>query len=294
MSVIIQNMNNQSILKPQMQNSSLQNVINQINASVANRQNFDAVELSEKAQELLKESKAAKAKDKEPIIDYENSEMIQSDKWGAHTKAEFAEMSLDSQRNDLKTISDQIDYHKSKLEFTMEKIAELENYISGDAPHSELNITKETAEAYLHNYKQSITEDYADFTIGRSQYHADEFDKLSGGLASEVFENPLHSLNTEDLGLSNLSDDPKEIMKALDNASEMLDKMTKDLERAFFDATGGKEFTEPAKSWSIFGGDSDLSFFASQMETGYKMAVSDLSFTGETLEIDISSISELN
>ncbi len=286
--------NNQNILKPQMQNTSLEQLVNQLNASVANKQNFDVLELSKEALALLKENNEAKENEKSPTINFENSEIIHSNKWGLHSKAEYAEMSLNSQRNDLKTISDQLDYHKSKLEFTTQKISELENYINGSASHSDSNMTIETAETYLHNYKQSIINDYANITMGKNQYHADELDKLSGGMASAVYENQLHTLNEGTLGLENLSADPKEIMKALENASNIIDEMTADLEFAFADATGGTGFQEPAKSQSIFGSESSLTFFESQMETGYKtINVKGIDVNGETLKLDISSISDL-
>ncbi|MDD2994175.1 MAG: hypothetical protein PHG73_11650 [Pygmaiobacter sp.] len=285
----IQNIGNQNSLGPRMQNTSLQTVINQLNAVVCKKQNFDIVDLSKKAQELLKESKDTKAKEKEPVINYENSDVVNSTRWGTHTKAEFAEMSLDSQRNDLKTFSDEIDYAKSKLEFTVKKISELENYLNGTSPYSDPNMTRKTAEAYLYNYKQSIVTDYANFTFGKDQYHADELDQLSGGLASKVFENPLHSLNAAALGLTNLSSDPKEIMAALENASKMLNDMSTNLETAFAKATGGKGFQAPAQSLSIFDGNSSLDFFASQMEKDDKIVNADLNFSGETLEIGVAS-----
>lgn len=283
--MIIQNISSQSILKPQMQNLSLKKIISQINANVGKKQNFDTVELSKKAQALLKENN--EKKEKEPILN-NNSEMVSSTRWGNRTKAEFAEMSLNTQRDDLKSLSDKIDYHKLKLDFTMGKISELESFLNGTGTHSDPNMTKETAEAYLHNYKQSIVDDYANFTIGRNQQRADEFDKLSGGLASEVFKNPLNSLNAETLGLDNLSSDPKEIMEALDIASKMLSEMTADLESAFTNATGGKEFTETARSWSLFDGDSSLDFFASQMEKTLatrELSVSDFNLSGETIAL---------
>lgn len=286
---MIQNISNQNVFAPQMQNRNLQKIVTQINANVGKKQNFDAVELSRKAQALLKENK-------EPILDYDNSEMVSSERWGNHTEAEFAEMSLNAQRNDLKTFSDEIDYHKSKLEFTMGKISELESFLNGTATHSNPNMTKAMAEEHLHNYKQSIVDDYADFAIERSQYHADEFDELSGGLASKIFENPLNSLNAKYLGLDNLSSDPKEIMEALDNASKILDGMTKDLESAFAEANDGKGFTEPARSSSIFGANSSLSFFASQMEkslTTKELSTSDFNLSGKTLEIDKSLLTNL-
>ncbi len=292
--MVIQSIQSQSILKPRIQNTNLQQVINQINANVATKQNFDILDFSKEALALLKDNNEVKESEKTPAINFENSEIIHNERWGVHSKAEYAEMSLSSQRNGLKTISDQVDYYKSKLIFTTTKISELENYINGTSPHSDPNITYEKAEVYLYNYEQSIIKDYANINIGRDQYLADEFDKLSGGLASMVYENQLHSLNEETLGLDNLSADHKEILEALENASKILNKMTAGIEEAFAQATGGVEFKEPARSWSIFDGKSPLTFFESQMETGYKIvSVDNLEYSGETFKINISSVSDL-
>lgn len=279
--MMIQNISNQSILKPQMKNSSFEKIVSLINANSDKKSNFDTVELSEKARALLKENN--EIKEKEPTLNDNDSKMVSSIRWGKHTKAEFAKMSLSEQRDNLKTMSDEIDYRKSKLKLTMEKISELENFLNGTGTHSDPYMIESDAEDYLYNYKQSIVDDYADFTI-RSSYFADEFDKLSGGLASEIFKNPLDSLNA--LGLDNLSSDPKEIMEALDNASKILDKMTADLESAFANANGGKGFTEPARSHSAFDGESPLNFFVSQMEkifSAQELSVSNSNLSGETL-----------
>ncbi len=292
--MLLQGIHNQNRMRtPQVQPSPLQQVVSQINANLSQKQNLDVIELSQRAQALLSAQNADKTQENEPMLHYQTSEMVHSEKWGSYTKAEYAEMSLQSQRNDLQTFSDQIDYQKSKLAFTTEKITELENYLNGTGAHSDPNMTKALAQAHLHNYQQSIVQDYADFTIGRSQYHADAFDQLSGVLAAKVFENPLHTLNAESLGLSNLSDDPQEIMAALDNASNILAQMRADLEHAFSEATGGKAFAEPVKSWSIFDGNSGFDFFVSQMETGYTHITVDQNFTGETLHIGISSAASL-
>lgn len=288
---MIHNISNQGLQGPVFQNKALQKIVSQINADVGKKQNFDTVEFSKKALALLKEKTT---KEKEPILNYEDSDIVHSTYWGTRTKAEFAEMSLSCQRDDLKTFSDQIDYAKAKLEFTTEKINELENYLNGTGTYSDLNMTRETAETYLYNYKQSIIDDYACFTIGKDQYHANEFDKLSGGLASRVFENPLHSLNADSLELSNLSSNPKEIMEALENVSKRLSEMTAKLESTFTEASGGKIFEEPARSMFPFKGDSPLDFFASQMEKGHKIVDSELDFNGETLEFDASLIISLD
>lgn len=291
MPMMIQNISNQNIFRPQIQNAGLKKIVSQINANVGKKQNFDTVELSKKALALLKENN--EVKEKEPVLDYENSDMVSSERWGKHSKAEFAEMSLTIQRDSLKALSDKIDYHKSKLEFTMGKISELESYLNGTAPHSNPDMTKEMAEDFLHNYKQSIVDDFTDFSVKRDQFTANEFDKLSGGLAGEILKNPLNSLNAVTLGFDNLSSDPKEIMKALENASKVLDKMTSDLESAFSKATGSKEFTKESRSIFIFNGNSSHDFFESQMEktlADKELSVSDFDFCGKTIDVDLSTL----
>lgn len=101
---MIKNISSQNIYKPQTQNLGLKKIVSQINANAAKKQDFDKVELSKKALALLNESDTAKRKEEKPIIDHENTNMVHSECWGEHTKAEFAEMSLDAQRDDLKTL----------------------------------------------------------------------------------------------------------------------------------------------------------------------------------------------
>lgn len=178
----------------------------------------------------------------------------------------------------------------------MEKITELENFLNGTGAHSDPNMTIGRAEAYLHNYKQSIVDDYANFTIRHSQFSANGLDKLSGGLASEIFKNPLNSLNAETLGLANLSSDPKEIMEALDNASKIVKGMTVELESAFAEATGGKGFTEPARSNSAVDGNARFDFFASQMEKNFfikEISAEDFDLSGKIIEIDKTLLANL-
>ena len=112
----------------------------------------------------------------------------------------------------------------------------------------------------------------------------DEYDGLSGGLASKVTENQLNSISADFLGLSNLSDDPQEIMEALENASKLLDGMKQDVENTYKEMTGGKQITEPARSTSIFDGNTSLNFFASQMEKSHRIIdTAQMKFTGQTL-----------
>ena len=283
----------QNMFQPQARNplrsmvgpdAGLQKVIQQINANYGGRKNHDTVEWSQKALELLdaaKTEKAAEAKKPEAAFGPRKHapEMF--------TKEEWAEQALSAQRDGLQTASDVIDYAKSKLRYTMSKISELENYLNGTGTHSDPAMTKELAETYLHNYKQSIQSDYTDILHSHINPHrstVDEYDRLSGGLASAAMDNQLHSLSAESLGLSNLSGDPREIMEALENASKTLDGMKQNVEDAYREMTGGKQFAEPAGSTSIFDGNTSHNFFASQMETSHRILdTARMKLTGQTL-----------
>lgn len=275
-----------SMFRPQMQNPGLQKVIQQVNTNYGSKRNRDTVELSQTALDLLNASKSKKTNEtKKPEV----AAAYQKYPAGIFTKEEWAENALSEQRNGIKTVSDVIDHAKSKLKFTMSKIDELENYLNGTGTHSDPNITKELAETYLHNYKQSIQSDYTDLIqshIGLNQSLSKEYDSLSGGLASNLMENQLDSITAESLGLTNLSNAPKEIMDALENASKILNEMDQKVESAYTAMTGGKEFTEPARSNSIFDGTSSLSFFESQMERSHRIIdTSYVKFNGQTLNI---------
>ena len=268
----------------QVQNAGLQKIIQQINVNYGNRKNRDTVEWSQTALELLDAGKIKKADDaKKP----ETALGPQKYAPGMFTKEEWAEQSILAQRDGIQTVSDVIDYAKSKLEYTMSKISELENYLNGTGTHSDPNMTKELAETYLHNYKQSIQSDYTDIIQSHINPHrstVDEYDGLSGGLASKVTENQLNSISADFLGLSNLSDDPQEIMEALENASKLLDGMKQDVENTYKEMTGGKQITEPARSTSIFDGNTSHNFFASQMEKSHRIIdTAQMKLTGQTL-----------
>ena len=284
----------QNMFRPQMRNSmqrtmgqvqpsGLEKVVQQVNASYGSKR--DTVELSQKAQELLKN--AGDAKKTEGTGKQEAASGYQKYAAGMFSKEEWAENSILAQRDGIQTVSDIVDYAKSKLQYTMSKISELENYLNGTGTHSDPNMTKELAETYLHNYKQSIQSDYTDIIQSHINPHrltVDEYDGLSGGLASGAVENQLNSISAESLGLSNLSDDPQEIMEALENASKILDGMKQDVENTYGKMSGGKEIAEPARSTSVFSGKTSHDFFASQMEKPHRIIdTAQMGFTGQTL-----------
>ncbi len=269
-----------------MQNPGLQKVIQQVNATYGSKRTHDTVALSKQALDMLEAGKTKKADETKKS---EAAAGFQKYPAGMFTKEEWAENALSEQRNGIKTASDLIDHAKSKLEYTMSKIHELEEYLHGTGTHSDPHMTKELAETYLHNYRQSIQTDYTELIESHMNPHrtqVDTYDALSGGLAAKALENQLGSITAESLGLSDLSGDPQEIMEALENASKILEGINQKVESAYAEMTGGKEFAEPARSTSIFDGNSSLSFFASQMEKPYKIAdTAQMKLTGQTLNI---------
>ena len=268
----------------QVQSPGLQKVIQQVNANYGSKKNCDTVDLSKEALEVLD---TLKAKKEEGTKKPETASDFQKYAPGMFTKEEWAENSILEQRDGIKTVSDVIDYAKSKLKYTMSKISELESYLNGTGTHSDPNMTKELAETYLHNYRQSIQSDYTDVIQSHINPHrttVDEYDGLSGGQASKVTENQLNSISAESVGLSNLTGDPQEIMEALENASKMLDEMKQKTEAAYAQMTNGKQIAEPARSTSVFDGNTSLDFFASQMEQSHRIIdTAQVKFNGPTL-----------
>ena len=268
----------------QVQNSGLQKIVQQVNASYGSRPNRDTVDLSKKALELLDTLKTEKT---EEVQKPEAASSYQKYAAGMFTQEEWAENSILAQKDGIQTVSDVIDYAKSKLQYTMSKIEELENYLNGTGTHSDPNMTRDLAETYLHNYRQSIQSDYTDVIQSHINPHrttVDEYDGLSGGQASKVTENQLNSISAESLGLSNLTGDPQEIMEALENASKMLDEMKQKTEAAYAQMTNGKQIAEPARSTSVFDGNTSLDFFASQMEQSHRIIdTAQVKFNGPTL-----------
>ncbi len=280
--MMIHRVNGQNMFRTQMQNPSLQKIIGQINANFSNKAKFDTVELSQKAQNLLNDKKNEKI---DEVKQSKESMAYQKNPTGI-SKVEWAKNALSAQRDGIKTISDIIDYAKSRLDFTMSKMEELENFLNGTGSHSDPNMTQEVAETYLNNYKQSIQSDYTyviNSHFGTHQHNISQYDQLSGGLASKVIGNQLDSITAESLGLSNLSGDPKEIMEALENASKILNELAKNVENAYTEVSGGKTFDQPPHSTSIFRGDSSLNFFESQMEKSEGIRV-DTFFTPPQME----------
>lgn len=148
----------------------------------------------------------------------------------------------------------------------MSKINELENFLNGTGSHSDPNMTKELAETYLQNYKQSIKSSYEDImsSINGFRHFANEYDKLSGGMASEMVGDVLGSVTLESLGLDNLSENPEDILSALENASKILDSMTEKLGAAYSQVSGGEKLT--AGSWRAGANAFNKEAFAAKME----------------------------
>ena len=108
----------------QLQNPGLAQVIQQVNTNYSSRRNRDTVELSQKALELLEACDTKKADEAKKA---EEASAYQKYAPDMFTKEEWAENALLAQRDGIQTVSDIVDYAKSKLQYTMSKISELEN-----------------------------------------------------------------------------------------------------------------------------------------------------------------------
>ncbi len=270
---------NSVLLRPQMQNFGLQKVVNQINANLGNSRNYDIVELSLKAKELLN------AKDEttsdSPIINYENSPQF-----GVYTQAEWTENTLYHQRSGLETIAKVIDYSKARLEYTTSKIDELENFLHGTGTHSDPYMTQSKAQSYLKNYEQSVITNYTEIISDYAKIYSsfiDRYDEYSGGVASSIMHNQMSTISAESLGISDLSNNPDEIMQALERASAKVNEMITNLESAFTKASGGKVW-DPVDTIAEDEWTERLESFRVKTEVLTFDATANV--TGEVLEID--------
>lgn len=280
----VQTINNNAFASRfQMQNPKLQDIVNKINANVGKKQNFDAVNLSQKARELLKAEEESPSTN---LIDYNNSPQN-----GTYTEAEWAEISLHHQRNGLETVYKLVDYFKEKLNYTTSRIDALQNIADGTSVDS--LISPEIAKDWIGNYKNSVCTDYSKAVQNYVEIYrgfVNQYDASSNGLASKVSENYLNTLSAESLGLTDLSNDPKEIMIALERASEKLGGMIKAVESNFYEASGGKE-------WNMISDISDEAW-SKRLENFRAMAECgnidmNTKLTGETLDIDKSLVKKL-
>lgn len=259
--MIIQFANNQNqIGRMPTLNLELQKVVAQINASYGNQKNCDILEISENAQAFLD----ANAKETEEL-EKDKASGYQKYPDGVSAK-QWAESALKEHQTGINTLSDAIDYEKAKLEFTISKINELENFLNGSGSPSDPNMTAELAETYLQNYKQSVKNNFEDILLSMNGFRnfANEYDRLSGGMVSDMIGDVLGSVTPESLGLDHLSDDPEEILHALENASKILDTMTETVGNAYFQISGGEKLT--AGSWRPGANAFDEESFTSKME----------------------------
>ncbi|MEA4989224.1 MAG: hypothetical protein VB095_14295 [Anaerovorax sp.] len=282
----IQSINNYNVFisRFQMQNPKFKNIVNKINEDVGEKQNFDTVSFSLKAQELLKTTK-----EKTPtnnLIDYENSPQN-----GTYTEAEWAEISLHHQRNGLETVYKLVDYFKEKLNYTTSRINELQGIVDGT--YGDSFISPDIAKEWIDSYKKSISTDYSKVVEDYVEIYrgfVNEYDASSNGLASKVSENYLNTLSAESLGLIDLSNDPKEIMTALENASKKLGEMIKAVEANFYEATSGNKWEAisdiPNDAWS-----KRLEHFRAMTECGN--IDENTKIVGEALNIDKSLLEKL-
>lgn len=265
-------------------NTQLQKVVNNINSRVSqNNRNQDVIEFSFKANKLLKSAE----ENSDKLIDYANSAMV-----GQRSQAEWAESALTQQRNGVFSVRNELQYQKDRLDTILSKISEYEKIAAGETPENGTYISQERAVELIDKYKQSIKNDFSaeiDKTVKFYNDWAKSYDKYSGGVASQLIGNVLESISSEALGLDKLSDDPAEISKALDDAIEKLDNVTKSIEDVFYNATGKEKqmqefYTPESKADSEVWSKRKLEWEITGIET--VTIHENTVFTGETLKID--------
>lgn len=247
--MMLQNIHHQNIFRTNVQapNAQLANLVNNINAKIQqNYQNLDTVEISMKARQLGEKAD----KSKEATIDYENSPMN-----GTRTEAEWAESSLTQKRNGVSYVGDELNYQKERLETIVSKIAYYDKIANGAlAQEDGVMISKERASELAERYRESIKTDFSKEIENAFSFYNDwakTYDQFSNGLASSVLGDGFDNISAESLGLNNLPDDPAEIMKALNNATEKLQNIAKSIEDRFFEASGKtmKESVSTKNGW---------------------------------------------
>lgn len=252
--MLIQGNNNLNFLKPnfQTQNGQLQKLIRNINEHAQQKsQNFDSVELSLQAKNLQKE-KAEKTEKKDQRMDYENSPMN-----GSRTQAEWGESAVNQQYNGVNSMKNALGYQKHRLENILSKIDEYQKIANGDYSETEnITMSQERAAQLVERYKESIRTDFSEEIEGIIKFYggwAKSYDEYSGGMASQIIGDVLGGISAESLGLDKLSNDPAEIMKALDKGMESLDALANSIADAYSKA-GGKNLAEPltpdTSAWS--------------------------------------------
>ena len=275
---MIQNISSRNAFPLPVRNTGIQKLVNQINANIASNGKYDRVDLSLMAQKLI-DSKNDATKQRS-IINYDDSPKV-----GKFTQAEWAEKSLHHQRNGLETIGKVIDYSIAKLDYTISNINELEDYLATGV-HSDPYMTQAKAEDYLNSYQQSIVTDYTKLIEDYANVYRsfiDQYDYSSGGIASQVMDNQMNDISAKSLGLSDLSNDPTEIKKSLESASQQVNEMIVNLEAAFTEASGGKVW-DPVEPMTKNTWTERLEVFRSETEI---VSIGKYeSLTGDYIEID--------
>ncbi len=215
--------------------TAFKTITERIDLIIQRNRNYDTVELSKKALELLG-SKGAKPK---KLIDCENSPTL-----GSRSQAQWAESALTQQRNGVVSVKSELGYQRKRLETVLSRIGEYEKIASGEIPQTDTRITAQRADELIESYRNSVRTDFSAEINSIVKFYngwAKQYDEYSGGLASEVTKNILDGISGEALGLGSLSDDPEEIFNALDSAIKNLDDLQQSIESAFFQATGGEK-----------------------------------------------------
>lgn len=196
----------------------------------------------EKSKNIEKEEKTATLTQMSEDVEFNGKlELTNSSSSGSLSKPEWAEASLKAQHSGLNSVYNELYVQTEKVNLIVEKMAEYEGIMNGT--NTDTDITVEDAEKLYNAYAESLEKDFTSIIEDKLDiynYQADEYDKRSDGLASAISGNYLDSVTAENLGLTNLSGDPKELLEALNKAYESVGNLMNNFEDAFSNATGNQ------------------------------------------------------
>ena len=112
------------------------------------------------------------------------------------------------------------------MEFINERMGHFQGIIHGEI--IDATVTKDEAQEYLNDYKENLETDITKEIENLTRLYGgwlENYYEWSGGLADKITENVVSSINSESLGLKNLSYDPKKYMEALENAASKVKEM---------------------------------------------------------------------
>ncbi len=261
------------------QNSGYSKVVNQINTNIQQKSGrFDSYQFSLLAS--LKESAKSDSKS--------DATSTTPDIYNGISKTQMAQYSVLKQHSGLSTLKNTFQQLKDKIDYSISKIEELGSIANGDTVDA--NISKEHAEELIERYTDSfssyfpsVVEINIDMTKGISGNLSELYSGYSQGIAENITPNFLSDISAESLGLSDLSDNPQDILNALSGAIDKLSNMISHVEQSYSAAFSANIPNHPTASDSEIS--EMLSVYTTRVESGFYSGPEVLSFNPQSTEL---------